>query len=60
MWYALLGIYGQERPSQESAKFDFCHPLGGGTIIDGPQTQANKYFYITYKMCFFYKDSSDS
>ena len=55
MWYASLGFYGQGRPSQECAKFDFSHPSGGGAkgrnepggaIIADPKTHANKYVYI--------------
>jgi hypothetical protein len=54
MWYALSGIYGQERRSQECAKLEFCHPSGGGTIIAAPKRRQKNIFTssLNDKMCF--------
>jgi hypothetical protein len=47
MWYASLGIYGQECPSQECAKLEFCHPSGGGQLLRQPKTYNKIFLYQT-------------
>ena len=54
MWYALFGIYGQERPSQECAKLEFSHPSRGDNYCGTKETYPKKIISsLNNKMCLF-------